>query len=202
MSSLDSITSSRHRLTIARLISIRPRTLKELADRTGISIQGVLKHLSKLGELGLIDEKTVSNPKYLGARKFYSIRGARVGDFSRAGLTIVNLGKDEAGGAAKPAKGVYAELDRLAEEILVQRRRINNQTRRQHRMIDEFSASESRLKSLLESLDLNPEEKVIASAIFTEDTLDGAAMVLSKFYGSPHPDEAIRSVMERVKKTG
>ncbi len=202
MSLLESITSSRHRLTIAQLISIRPRTLKELADRTGISIQGVLKHLSKLEKLGLVEEKTISGAKYLGVRKVYSTRGSRIGDFSRAGLTIVNLGKDESGGTAKPAKGVYAELDGLAEEILVQRRRINNQTRRLQRMIDEFSASESRLKRLLESLDLDSEEKVIASAVFTEDTLGGAATVLSKFYDCPNPDEAIRSVMEKVKKTG
>jgi len=55
---------------------------------------------------------------------------------------------------------------------------------------------------LIESLYLDPEEKLIAETIFTEDTMEGAAAVLSKFYGCGNPDQAIRDVLARVKKAG
>jgi len=187
---------------IGQLISTRPRTLRELADRTGISIQGVLKHLEKLKKIGLIEERTLSRPKYLAVRKAYSLKGSNLGDFSRGSLMIVNLSAEREEEELGAAKDVYADLNRMAEELLIQGRRIKNQARRLQRMIDEFSATESRLKSSVESLDLDPEEKLIAETVFTEDTMESAAKVLSKFYGCRSPDQAIRDVVAKVKKAG
>ena len=199
---LELITSSRHRLLIAGLISTRPRTLGELAGRTGISIQAVLKHLGKLKDLGLLEERTLKRPKHLAVRKVYSIRRSTVGDFSRGSLMIVNLAEEPKGEAARSAKDVYAAIELMAEDLLLQRRRINEQTRRIQRMIDGFSATESRLKRVIESLDLDSEERLIAETVFTEDTMEGAAMVLSKFYGSRNPEEAIKDVVAKVKNAG
>ena len=187
---------------IGQLISTRPRTLRELADRTGISIQGVLKHLEKLKKIGLIEERTLSRPKYLAVRKAYSLKGSNLGDFSRGSLMIVNLSAEREEEELGATKDVYANLNEMAEELLIQGRRIKDQARRLQRMIDEFSATESRLKSSVESLDLDPEEKLIAETVFTEDTMESAAKVLSKFYGCRNPEEAIRDVVAKVKKAG
>ena len=43
---LGEVVSSKARLIIADLVSRRPRTLRELSQVTGISVQGVLKHLA------------------------------------------------------------------------------------------------------------------------------------------------------------
>ncbi|HLQ03814.1 MAG TPA: helix-turn-helix domain-containing protein [Nitrososphaerales archaeon] len=202
MNPLESITSSKHRLMIGQLISTRPRTLRELAERTGISIQGVLKHLEKLNEMGLLEERTISRPKYLAVRKAYSIKGSSLGDFSRGSLMIVNLSGEREEEALGAAKDVYADLNGMAEELLIQGRRIKDQARRLQRMIDEFSATELRLRRLIESLEIDPEERLIAETVFTEDSLAGAATVLSKFYGCRNPDRAIRDVVAKVRKAG
>ena len=52
----DEMVSSVMRLVIADLLSIRPRPLSELAHETGISVQGVLKHLKKLAAMGVLRE--------------------------------------------------------------------------------------------------------------------------------------------------
>ncbi len=187
---------------IGQLISTRPRTLRELAERTGISIQGVLKHLEKLNEMGLLEERTISRPKYLAVRKAYSIKGSSLGDFSRGSLMIVNLSGEREEEALGAAKDVYADLNGMAEELLIQGRRIKDQARRLQRMIDEFSATELRLRRLIESLEIDPEERLIAETVFTEDSLAGAATVLSKFYGCRNTDRAIRDVVAKVRKAG
>ena len=187
---------------IAELISTRPRTLRELAGRTGISIQAVLKHLGVLKELGFLEVRTLKQPKHLAVRKVYSMKRSKVGDFSRGSLMIVNLAEEPKGEAVRSAKDVYADIERMAQELLLQRRRINEQTMRIQRVIDEFSATGWGLKSLIDSLELDPEEKLIAATVFTEDTLAGAAAVLSKFYGCPDPAAAIRDVVAKVKKSG
>lgn len=187
---------------IAQLISIRPRTLRELAEGTGISIQGVLKHLKKLNELGLVKETILSRPKYLAVKKAYTSRGSNLRDFSSGGLMVVNLNEAREEEAVEAAKDVYAELNRMAEELLIQERRIKDKARRLQKMIDGFSATESRLKGLIESLDLDSEERLIAETVFTEDTMESAATVLSKFYGCRDPDQAIKDVVAKVKNAG
>ena len=87
---LPEVVSSRTRLKVADLVSARPRSLGELAAATGISIQGVLKHLRKLEELGLVEGKNVRSPD-LAVRKVYAAKGVRLGDFSAGDLTLVKL---------------------------------------------------------------------------------------------------------------
>src|SRR2546426_11210586 len=107
MTPLESITSSHHRLMIGQLISTRPRTLRELAERTGISIQGVLKHIEKLNELGLMEETTLRRPKYLAVKKAYTTGGSNLRDFSRGNLMIVNLSGEREEGEVGASKDVY-----------------------------------------------------------------------------------------------
>jgi len=198
---IETIVSSQHRLTIAHLLSIRPRTLRELADATEISIQGVLKHLSRLRKADLLEEKEVKGARYLAERKVYSMKTSRLGDYSRGNLMIVNLGSEPTEKFGLPGD-VYAELNALAEDVLIRKRRINDQARRLQRMIENLSESDSRLKGEIEMLKLDDEEKLIAKMFFTEDTLDEAAGVLSRYYGCARSKEAIAGVLAKVKKAG
>jgi len=198
---LEGIVSSKHRLILANLLSVRPRTLRELAGITGISIQGVLKHLSKLREFGLLEERQVKGAKYLNVRKVYALKASSIGDYSRGSLMVVNLSR-EFEEPIKLGKDVYAELDGLAEEVLIQRRRVNDQTRRLQRMIDNLAATESRLRRGVESMDLSTEEKLIAEILFTEDTFADAVRVLSRHFGCTRSEEAVRAVMRKVRSSG
>src|SRR5215831_12756415 len=83
------ITTSQTTLKIASLVSTRPRTLTELSDLTGVSIQAVLKHLVRLEKLGYVESKKLVN-RDLAARRVYCSAKVRVSDFSSEGLIAVN----------------------------------------------------------------------------------------------------------------
>ena len=78
MVKIEEIASSRARLTIASLLSSRPRTLGELAEVTGMSVQGVLKHLKKLAEKGIVKEWKMPRGRHLRPRKLYFIESRKV----------------------------------------------------------------------------------------------------------------------------
>jgi DNA-binding transcriptional ArsR family regulator len=193
---LPEVVSSRARLKIADLVSGRPRSLGELAAATGISIQGVLKHLKKLGELGLVEEISVRNPT-LSVRKVYTATGARLGDFSTGDLTLVKLSE-------KPS-GVAEEVDRppdleyLAEEAILQRRRVKDQTRRLGRMIDDLVEDESRIKIALDSMDLSDAERLILQVLFTEESLEEGERVLLEFFGLQDGKKSIEKALNKAR---
>jgi predicted transcriptional regulator len=193
---LEGIVSSRVRLKIADLLSIRPRTLKELADITGISVQAVLKHLEKLDSLGVLDERRIDAAE-LAVRKVYYITGVHVGDFSLGDLTIVKLSRTE----QPPARGRKAgrqELERLAEDSLVQRRRIREQARRLGRMIDDLVATEGRLNGLIESLRMKDGERLMVHTFFTEESMEEAESSLKEHYGVTDARRAIERALGKV----
>lgn len=197
---LEGITSSRVRLRIASLLSTRPRTLKELSRLTGISVQGVLKHMEKLGKMGILEEERVGSAS-VPARKVYTLVGVHVGDFSLDDVIIVKASKKE-GSAEAPGKDVYSELESLAEDALILRRRIRDQARKLSRMIDELVQDESRLNALIESLGYGEAEKLILYAMFTEESLEDAAKVLRLHYGEPDPEKRIGEMVARLRQNG
>ena len=97
LATIEDIANSRVRLTIASLISSRPRTLGELAETTGISVQGVLKHLSRLSASGMVKTKNLPSGRYLRPRKLYFIEDRRVANYSEGEMIVATLG--EKGGA-------------------------------------------------------------------------------------------------------
>jgi DNA-binding Lrp family transcriptional regulator len=191
------VISSTPRLLIADLVSTRPRTLKELADVTGMSVQGVLKHLSRLKTLGVVQEKGIRGSN-LGVRKVFSTNRFRIGDFSAGDLRVVKLSRTQKPPPAR-VKNVYNELESIAEETLVQRRRIREQVRRLGRMIDEIVEDETRLSTLVESLPLEDDERLILHVIFTEESLEQAERLLTERYGLKDARSAIDGVLRRVR---
>ncbi|MDV3244135.1 MAG: winged helix-turn-helix domain-containing protein [Nitrososphaerales archaeon] len=196
---LEAIVSSKARLQIADLVSTRPRTLRELADFTGISIQGVLKHLDKLNGLGLIAEKRVSGGS-LPVRKLYAIKGVRVGDFSYGGLTIVKMSRSI--GKAVGSENPVPELESLAADAIVQRRRIRDQARRLGRMIDDFVDTETRIEGLVRSLDVKDDERLLIQTAFTEESLEEAERTLREHQGLKDARRALEKALSRARKVG
>jgi predicted ArsR family transcriptional regulator len=204
MPAIEEIANSRARLTIASLISSRPRTLGELAETTGISVQGVLKHLKKLSDSGMLKVKNIPAGRYLRPRKLYYIDTRRVADYSRGDMIVATLGDGRDGslsdqtGSGDP----YAELDRLAQDIIILRRRARELSIRMKRMTEEVTENESRIARLIEGLSLTPEEKQIAYLIFGDDRPEQARRILEEHYGCHNPEAAIRDVADKIRRGG
>jgi DNA-binding transcriptional ArsR family regulator len=192
------ILSSKSRLRIADLLSTRPRTLGELADKTGVSVQAVLKHLERLDSLGILEKRKVSG-KGISVRKLYALKGFHVGDFSAGGLTVVNIAK----GSPIPYEGrdPVGDLERIAEDVLVQRRRTRDQARKLGRSIDELTAHEERLSGLIDALGLGDEERLIIQTAFTEETLEDAEKELRRVHRIDDPRRSIARALAKARRS-
>jgi len=177
---LSEVLSSKARIRIEDAVSLRPRTLGELATITGISVQGVLRHLKILANLGLVEERRVSS-KAPKARRVYVAKGTSLGDYSEGSLTVV-----KATGRVPPDKRgrrQSQELERMSGELLIQRRRIREEARRLGRMIDELVDSQQALTSALAGLRLDEEARLILEVLLTEETAEDGLRILSRYYG-------------------
>jgi len=194
---VEEIVSSKVRLQIADKISVRPRTLRELADVTGISVQGVLKHLSVLEKLGIIAETKVKGGA-LPVRTVYSMKGVRIGDFSHGDLTVVKV--TNAANFSAKSEHPLRELESLAADALVQKSRIRDQTRRLGRMIDELVTTESRIGGLVGGLGTTDEDRLLLHAAFTEESLEEAERSIADHYGLREPKRALEKALSRAGK--
>ena len=176
---LNEVISSRARLTIADAVSRRPRTLGELSAMTGISVQGVLRHLRKLGEVGLVEERKLAAgaPK---ARRVYAGGLTILTDYSLPGLTIVKATELVPPQRTLP---LPAGLERMSGELLIQRRRIADEVKKLGRMIDEYVDDQELLSAALDELSVSEFQKLILRVLLTEDTRADGERVLSRYYG-------------------
>jgi predicted transcriptional regulator len=194
---LSEILSSPNSLGIAALISIRPRTQSELAELTGVSVPGVLRHLKRLVKLGLIEQSRLDS-RLFRARRVYSSKGMSVGDFSRADLRVVRLlRKPETGGS--PGNSITT-LESLAEELILQRRRIREQVRKLGRMIDDLLDDQARMSKTTEEAGRGTDERLILGAIFTEESVGDAERVLVRHYGLKGGRRSIERVLAESRK--
>jgi DNA-binding transcriptional ArsR family regulator len=197
---LAEVLSSRVRLKIEDALSLRPRTLNELASLTEISVQGVLRHLRRLEELGLVEERKVS-AKVPKARIVYAAGPTVFGDYSAGGLTVVKATERWTGRGRD--RGGVQDLERMAGELVIQRRRIRDEARRLGRMIDDLADDQDTLKSALGIMKLSDEERLILEVVLTEETVDEGVGVLSKYYGLEDRrsiDKALAKVRQNVGK--
>jgi predicted ArsR family transcriptional regulator len=177
---IDEVLSSRVRLRIAAAVSVRPRTLAELASLTGISVQGVLRHLKRLVELGIVEERKLV-PRTPKARRVYSAKGSTVGDYSSGGLTIVRSTERVSRGSS--AGRQVQDLEGLAGEVLIHRRRIAEQAKKLARLIDALVEQQEALSRAMEQAKFTPEEGLLLGVLLTEETIEEGARVLSTYYG-------------------
>jgi DNA-binding transcriptional ArsR family regulator len=176
---LSEVLSSRARLRIADAVSLRPRTLGELSSLTGITVQGVLRHLKKLVELGLVEERRAASGA-TKARRVYTARSTNLTDFSTPGLTVVRATERVPPRRDSPLQG---ELERTSGELLIQRRRIADATRKLGRMVDDLVDAQEALSAALDRLSLTETERLILQVILTEETRADGEKVLSRYYG-------------------
>ena len=198
MVGIEALASSGIRLKIASLLSSRPATLSELAELTGISVQGVLKHLHKIDEGGLLKEESMKGARYLRQRKLYSIEKRKVADYSEGDFLLAALGSQTTF-IPEETKGAYEELDWFAQDILILRRRAKDLSHRLRRVLEEVTENEARIGGLLAGLRLEPEERQIAYLIFTEDSPERAKAILRDHYGCADPTGAINSVSAKLR---
>ena len=181
------------RLKIADALSHRPRTLGELASISGISVQGVLRHLRRLERLGLVEERKLgkSIPK---ARIVYASKGAIVEDYSSGDLTVAKV--VESWPRGRGTRRPVTDLESMSAEVLLLRRRVREEAKRLGRLIDEVAEGQDELEAALARMPLGEVEHLILEVILTEDTVDDGVRVLSRFYGI----EDRRSIDEALSK--
>ena len=197
---LGEVLSSGVRMKIAGAVSQRPRTLGELSYITGISVQGVLRHLRRLEKAGLIEERRVkaSAPK---ARRVYAAKEAIMEDYSSGDLTVAKLVEKWPG--IRRAQKQGTDLESMAAEVLIMRRRIREEAKKIGRMIDETAAGQEELEAALGHMRLSDEEHLILEVILTEETVEDGARALSRFYGIEDRrsiDEALAKARRNVSK--
>ncbi|MDG6910029.1 MAG: winged helix-turn-helix transcriptional regulator [Nitrososphaerota archaeon] len=191
---LDEVLSSTVRLRIEDALSVRPRTLGELASITGITVQGVLRHLKRLEGLGLVEERRLSTRTK--ARALYSARGELVGDYSSADLIVV---KPTERLPQRASREKNQDIEKTAAEVIVLRRRVREQARRLGRMIEGLVDEQEALRGALDGLPLSAEERLILEVVLTEETLEDGARVLSRFYGI-EDRRSIDKALAKVKR--
>ncbi|MDG6898500.1 MAG: ArsR family transcriptional regulator [Nitrososphaerota archaeon] len=194
---LESVVASGPRLRIANLVSSRPRTLRELSAETGVSVQGVLKHLKKLSGLGLVVEQKV-RAGGIGARKVYAAKGTRVSDFSAGDLTIVKLSR--VGRSSLESSDPMREVEGLSEDVILARRRIREQTRRLGRLIDELGEDQGRIDGIISSLDLSDEEKLLLLIAYTEESMEDAERVVRERLGVRDARRALEKAISKARR--
>ena len=192
------ILSSSSRLKIADMLSTRPRALGELAAETGVSVQAVLKHLEKLESLGMLQTRKVSG-RGIPVRKLYALRGFHVGDFSVEGLTVVGISRRKPAGYE--GTDPVGDLERIAEDVLVQRRRVRDQARKLGRSIAQLTEHEERLEGLIDTLGLDDEDRLIVQTAFTEETLEEAEEELKRIHRIDDPRRSIAQALAKARRS-
>jgi predicted transcriptional regulator len=188
--------SSRTRTLVVDLLSKRPRTLRELSILSGISVQGVLRHLESLMKINLVAARTVRTEK-LPARKIYYLKGFHFDDFSVGDLTVVRSSRRRTSRSQPVA--TIDELEDLAADLIVRRRRIREKAKRLSRMIEELAEDQSRLVESIEAMDLSDEERMILLTVFTEETLQDAEESLSKVQGMRDARGSVDRLVMKVR---
>jgi len=195
---MDEVLSSQLRLRIMNALSLRPRTLGELASITGITVQGVIRHLNRLEAIGLVAEKRVTDaPK---ARTLYTSKGSRLGDYSTEDLIVVKATKVLP--QAERGTNGQGSLEQMSGDLIVQRIRVREQAKRLGRSIDDLVDYQDALETALASLSLEEEERLILEVILTEETVQDGVKVLAKYYGIEDRrsiDKALAKARQNVK---
>ena len=176
---LDEVLSSNARRKIEDALAVRPRTLRELSSVTGISVQGVLKHLKRLAALGLVEERRLPT-RALKARTVYLAKGHLVGEYSVGDLTIV---KPTEMLPPRASRERTPDLERMSAEVLLLQRRARDQARKLGRMIDALVDERGALRAGVESIATDGEARLILEVLLTEETLEDGLKVLSRYYG-------------------
>ena len=194
---LGEVLSSRARLTIQSAVSVRPRTLGELSYLTGISVQGVLRHLKILRRLGIVEEVALK-PRTPKARRVYVAKGVTVGDYSLGELIVV---KSTDRAAPPPGQRSAESLEDLSGDLILQRRRVREQARRLGRMIDVLVADQQALLEGIDRKKLKSQEKLILTVLLTEETAEDGVKAMARYYGVTDR-RALESALAEARQNG
>ncbi|MDG6988361.1 MAG: helix-turn-helix transcriptional regulator [Nitrososphaerota archaeon] len=194
---LGEVLSSRARLTIESAVSVRPRTLGELSHLTGISVQGVLRHLKILRKIGIVEEVALK-PRTPKARRAYVAKAFTVGDYSSGELVVV---KSTDRVPSPPGQRGAESLEDLSGDLIVQRRRVREQARRLGRMIDVLVSDQQALLDGIDRKKLKSQEKLILTVLLTEETAEDGMRAMARYYGLTDR-RALESALTKARRDG
>ena len=127
-----------------------------------------------------MEERRLGNsiPK---ARIVYASKGAIVEDYSSSDLAVAKM--VESWPSGRGTKGSETDLENMSANVLLLRRRVNDETRKLGRLIDEVAESRNDLIAALAKMPLSELERLILEVILTEETVEDGVSALSRFYG-------------------
>ncbi|HZW85089.1 MAG TPA: helix-turn-helix domain-containing protein [Nitrososphaerales archaeon] len=196
---IEELLSSRTRLRIADLVARRPRSLPELADLTGITVQGVIRHLRVLEGLGLVS-KTKVEGREMRVRKVYSPGTTKVFDFSEADLIVVRIVEGNPSGISPSQSPI--DLEATAEEVTVLRARVKDQIRKLGRAIDDLVGEQEVLREGVERVSSSTTQKLILGTIFDDEPVETSERTLNRHFGLRGGRRSIDKALAKAKRDG
>lgn len=171
------IIGSGTRLRLLELLSVRARSLNELASNLGVTQQAVMKHISMLERNGLVQQIKVSDKKSKVKNAYTLSKPLSMGYTFKNGILCLYIGSGEHG--AKPANKDILEMLRSIEygrnllrmrtKVLANRLRI---------LIEEDLKMQAEANSAIKKLKPSPIQAVAlkcVSAIDSEKQLEQAS---------------------------
>ena len=140
--------------------------------------------------------ETRMTSRLMPVRKLYSMKGMRVVDFSVGDLSIFKVAiPSQNKSVSEPS-----DLQWLATEIMIGRRRIREGARRLARSIDELVENEESLERAIESFKLDDDERLVLLTNFSEDTSEDAEAVLTRLQGLKDARKAIEGSLAKARR--
>ena len=119
-------------------------------------------------------------------------------DFSTGDMTLVKLSEEPP--IDTTDKGRFLNLEGLAEETILQRRRVKEHARRLGRMIDDLVENETRVRSTLEQTkNLTDTERLVLQVLFSEETMEDGERVLLDEFGLKGGTDSVARVLSKVR---
>ncbi|MEK0325028.1 MAG: ArsR family transcriptional regulator [Nitrosopumilus sp.] len=179
---IESVTS-RTKIHILDLLSSRPRCLSELADRTGVSTQGISKHLKSLVADGLVKIVNVNRDKSSRSliRAYYRLDKPVYiySGWENERLSLfMSLKTPESYRIPKEKKSVSRVLGETEDGLNQLKRRLRLLRNRESRIFEEMTELECLKDHIVRELKCSPvEEYLLRAFLFSrnEDDLIKAA---------------------------
>lgn len=171
------IIGSGTRLRLLELLSVRARSLNELASNLGVTQQAVMKHISMLERNGLVQQIKVSNKKSKVKNAYTLSKPLSMGYTFKNGILCLYIGSGEHD--ARPANKDILEMLRSIEygrNLLRMRTKVL--ANRLRTMIEEDLKMQAEANSAIKKLKPSPIQAVAlkcVSAIDSEKQLEQAS---------------------------
>ncbi|MEM4311841.1 MAG: winged helix-turn-helix domain-containing protein [Nitrososphaerales archaeon] len=160
-----SLLSSEVRVKLIQLLSKRPRTLAELSDELGVTVQAIMKHIAQLQKIGMVKEIEVES---LLVRKAYKLIVPIWINFDKKeDLNLIQMAystKAYHQGEDDQRRELYSLLLELEDYSKMALIKLSLLRKRQLRLLKELCEILGEEESILASNNISPLEEVVIKA--------------------------------------